>query len=173
MFGSFNPKKEAASDELATAIDFNEYVVAFSQAVIGTLNTYSDSTNASLTQKLMNVALGVNPHVVFSKSGLPIVVEEVFNDELFSTALMKITFNFFTRIMFIPKGKSKLVLSLTESICFNNGENNLVPNEIKNRLLSKEEIFSALTDNNWLVSYLFLILLGNVIFGDKLEYGKT
>ena len=36
MFGSFNPKEEAASDELATAIDFNEYVVAFSQAVIGT-----------------------------------------------------------------------------------------------------------------------------------------
>ena len=173
MFGSFNPKKDEIAEKSVVSVDFNEYIVAFSQAVTGTLNTYGDTVAPALIQKLMNVALGVNPHVIFSKSGLPIVVEEVFNDELFSTALMKITFNFFTRIMFIPEGKSKLVLSLTESICFNNGENNLVPNEIKNRLLSKEEIISALTDNNWLVSYLFLILLGNVIFGDKLEYGKT
>lgn len=158
---NFTNKKEESGLQLDNQLpDFDSYITEFSNSFNVVNSTYGQEASSELARKILGVVFSINPHVVMSKTGLPTVTQEVFSDELFSNFLLKVSFNFYTRIMLLPGNKERLIDSLTEGLCCNSGESNLVPTEIKERLLVKEDIKQALTDNNWLVCYLFLMLLG-------------
>lgn len=136
---------------------FNFYLNAFTEAQSSSLSVFTGETKDTIIKKLIGVATCRNPHVIFTVGNLAIVIREIFSDEVFSEFLLSLTINFFTRIS-ITGDQQTLIKALAKELAFAEGSGSLVPNEIKERVASYQDIETILSDNHWLVTYVMITL---------------
>lgn len=170
-FLSDNMSKRAYMDNTEIInYEFEFYGQAFFNALNDVTSSRIGAEREELSRKIISVVYSVNPHWVLSPANLTETTKDIFSDEIFSSFILELTCNFYSRIC-MSKCKGAFVAALSESLCLTEGENNLMPVEIKKRLLSKDAVINVLTDNNWLVTYIFLIMFGGplILGSDKVN----